>query len=78
MKLAFILIAFLCSFASPSISNEHVRSHLMESIQTTVYITKTGTKYHAEDCRSLSKSKISISRKEAITNGYDACKVCKP
>ncbi len=44
----------------------------------TVYITKTGQKYHATDCRYLSHSKISIELKEAIQNGYDACSVCNP
>ena len=44
----------------------------------TVYITKTGTKYHKEDCRYLSKSKISIDLKDVISKGYGACKVCKP
>ena len=44
----------------------------------TVYITKTGQKYHTVDCRYLSHSKIAISLKEAIQNGYDACSVCQP
>jgi hypothetical protein len=45
---------------------------------TTVYITKTGKKYHTEDCRYLSKSKIPISLKEAIQRGYTPCSVCSP
>jgi len=44
----------------------------------TVYITKSGTKYHRASCRFLSKSKIAISRKEAEERGYTPCKVCKP
>jgi len=32
---------------------------------TTVYITRTGKKYHAEDCRYLRRSKIPISLKKA-------------
>ena len=43
----------------------------------TVYVTKTGKKYHRDGCRSLSKSKIPISLEEARTR-YDACSVCKP
>jgi hypothetical protein len=42
----------------------------------TVYITKTGEKYHQEACRYLSKSKISIELKKAKENGYTACSVC--
>lgn len=46
--------------------------------EQTVYITRTGEKYHRGDCRYLSKSKIAIKRKDAIARGYNACKVCKP
>lgn len=44
----------------------------------TVYITDTGLKYHRGSCRYLKKSKIKISRSDAIARGYKACKVCKP
>jgi micrococcal nuclease len=44
---------------------------------TTVYITKTGTKYHRENCRHLSGSKIAISIEDARAK-YEACKTCKP
>jgi len=44
----------------------------------TVYVTKTGTKYHTEGCRYLSKSKIAIELTDAIAKGYGACSVCKP
>jgi hypothetical protein len=44
----------------------------------TVYITKTGAKYHTSTCRYLSKSSYAINLSDAISKGYDACKVCKP
>ena len=44
----------------------------------TVYITKTGAKYHRGSCRYLSRSKIPISLEEAKNKGYGACSVCKP
>jgi hypothetical protein len=44
----------------------------------TVYITKTGSKYHISSCRHLSQSKISISLSEARERGYGPCSVCKP
>lgn len=44
----------------------------------TVYITRTGDKYHRSGCRYLSRSKISISRSSAISRGYEACSVCHP
>jgi hypothetical protein len=44
----------------------------------TVYITKTGEKYHSGNCRYLSHSKFPIALKDALAQGYQACKVCKP
>ena len=45
---------------------------------TTVYITKTGSKYHRGWCQYLSSSKIAISLSDAKAHGYDPCSVCKP
>jgi hypothetical protein len=44
----------------------------------TVYITKTGSKYHRDNCRYLSKSKFATDLKEAKAHGYTPCSVCKP
>jgi hypothetical protein len=44
----------------------------------TVYITRTGKKYHRGDCRYLSQSKIPIKRWKAEQEGYEPCKVCRP
>ncbi len=44
----------------------------------TVYITRTGTKYHRDGCRFLSKSRIPIWLQEAKRQGYTPCSVCKP
>lgn len=44
----------------------------------TVYITETGEKYHADGCRYLKKSKIPISKSDAIARGYGACSRCNP
>lgn len=43
----------------------------------TVYVTKTGSKYHRDGCSYL-KSKISIDKSAAITQGYTACSRCNP
>ncbi len=40
-------------------------------------MTKTGTKYHRAGCRSLSKSAIPMSLKEAAKK-YAPCSVCRP
>ena len=44
----------------------------------TVYITNTGSKYHRDGCRYLSRSKIAISKSDAISEGYTPCSVCNP
>jgi len=44
----------------------------------TVYITKTGEKYHLKNCRYLSRSAYAINLKEVRNNGYTVCSVCKP
>jgi hypothetical protein len=44
----------------------------------TVYITRTGKKYHRDGCRYLATSKIPISLKDAKAKGFTACKVCRP
>lgn len=44
----------------------------------TVYVTKTGEKYHKERCRYLKYSKKEVTLEEALNFGYDACLVCEP
>lgn len=43
-----------------------------------VYTTKTGEKYHKENCHYLKSSKYEITLERAKELGYDACSVCKP
>ncbi len=42
----------------------------------TVYITKTGSKYHKDGCQYLSQSKIPITLQDAIDQGYTPCSKC--
>ncbi len=43
----------------------------------TVYVTRTGEKYHRDGCRYLRQSKIPMTLDNARAR-YDACKVCTP
>lgn len=45
--------------------------------EITVYVTRTGEKYHQDGCRYLSRSRIPMSLKDAKL-GYTACSVCRP
>jgi hypothetical protein len=46
--------------------------------ELTVYITRTGRKYHRAGCRYLRRSSYKISKDEAVSRGYAPCKVCRP
>jgi len=46
-------------------------------LEDTVYVTRTGAKYHRAGCRYLSKSMIPIPLKEAAQR-YAPCSVCRP
>lgn len=46
--------------------------------EDTVYITRTGSKYHSSRCAYLEGSRIRTARTEAIEDGYSACSRCNP
>jgi micrococcal nuclease len=46
--------------------------------EVTVYVTKTGKKYHTATCRHLDKSKRKTTKAQAQKDGLTACKVCHP
>ena len=77
-RILLLLIASLSLLVSPSIAHEAVKTPTTVNKQTTVYITKTGAKYHTSSCRYLRQSKIQTTKKEAVNAGYSACSVCKP
>jgi hypothetical protein len=45
---------------------------------TTVYLTKTGSCYHASGCSSLRKSQIPTTLSDAVAGGYSPCSKCHP
>ena len=61
--------------ATSSGSNAASRTSSATNSQT-VYVTKTGKKYHNDGCSSLKKSKIAMSLSEAEAEGYTPCKNC--
>jgi endonuclease YncB( thermonuclease family) len=48
-----------------------------EPVEGTVYVTRTGSKYHRSSCQYLRRSRIPISLKDA-RQSYEPCSVCKP
>ncbi|MDC0300292.1 thermonuclease family protein [Verrucomicrobia bacterium] len=47
-----------------------------KALNATVYITKSGKKYHAPGCRYLKKTRKRVSLFEAQELGLTACKIC--
>ena len=76
-KFILIFALLVSSVLLPTNSVVASERFAQNKIESTVYITKTGKKYHRIGCKHL-KSCITINRVEAIRLGYDACKVCKP
>jgi micrococcal nuclease len=62
----------------PPAVKEEPKSTDENTEEVTVYITKTGKKYHRGDCEWLYASRIAVTLKEAKKRGYEPCKVCKP
>lgn len=50
----------------------------LEPVLRTVYVTRTGIRYHLGSCRYLRKSKIPMEIGEATALSYTPCKVCRP
>lgn len=65
-------------WASPRAARPAVKATAAPTTDETVYITKTGSKYHRATCGYLRKSAIPISKKDAIGRGYTACSKCNP
>lgn len=47
-----------------------------ETKDCTVYVTRTGAKYHRAGCSYLRYSRRAMARSQAIMAGYTACKRC--
>jgi hypothetical protein len=77
-RLLFIALLWLAlpAFAGPT--PLHLRPHLEHTLGETVYVTKTGKKYHRSGCGYLSHSKRAIELSDAKAAGYTPCSRCKP
>jgi hypothetical protein len=83
MKSLRLLLLILCSslfFLAPAltVAQAPAPKQVEDPKSQTVYVTRTGKKYHREGCRSLAQSKIPMTLKDAKAKGYEPCKVCRP
>lgn len=70
-----------CSVCNPCASNTGgaalSRAKASDPGNQTVYVIRTGSKYHKAGCRHLRRSAIPMKLKDAAIN-YAPCSVCKP
>lgn len=61
-----------------SSSNQSLNNMQTNSDNRTVYITKTGVKYHKAGCDTMKSTPYKITVSQADSRGYAPCKVCNP
>ena len=66
-----------CSTCAPPVLKEMVKPADPADAKRKVYVTRSGTKYHRDDCRFLSKSKIAVALANA-RRSHTPCSRCKP
>ena len=75
------LLVFLCLLISAPVAilpfQQPAPQKQTQNKTETVYVTRTGKRYHRDGCRYL-RSRIPISLKDAQAKGYTPCKVCHP
>jgi hypothetical protein len=79
-KVFLTLVAFLCLAGMPAVvpAQQPAPTKTTDTKAQTVYVTRTGKKYHRDGCQYLKSSRIPMSLKDAKSKGYSPCSVCKP
>jgi len=80
IRFSIVLLLALMGLVSPlSVGAQQASPQRAEEPKAeTVYVTRTGKRYHREGCRYLASSKIPMTLKDAKAHGYTPCKVCRP
>jgi hypothetical protein len=81
-RFLYLLLVVVLSFgfSQPSIAQKKHAKHAKKPVtkEATVYVTRTGSKYHEEYCSYLRQSSIPMKKGEAQSSGYTACSRCNP
>ena len=77
-RISLILLLALSALAPMGVvhATPHAVTTAADKKDCTVYITRTGARYHKASCSSLRRSKMAMSRSEAISGGYTPCRRC--
>ncbi|MEI6131260.1 MAG: hypothetical protein WCQ41_00355 [Bacillota bacterium] len=78
LVLSFSMLGGLSVTSSAEQNMQSVRVELAAKKDVTVYITRTGKKYHKSGCSYLRKSKIAIKLSVAKKRYFTACSRCHP
>ena len=74
--LATAAVFILATPLTPPTILAQSRNSAEQQKECTVYITRTGARYHKAGCRYLRYSQFAVTRSEALSRGYTPCKVC--
>lgn len=77
LALAVLCGASLAQTTTPAGAIPSILAAQQDPKAITVYVTRTGAKYHRDACRYLSRSRIPMSLAEAAKR-FGPCRVCKP
>jgi hypothetical protein len=81
-RVIYVLLLSILSIAfnEPALAQRHHVRHAKRVVkkEATVYVTRTGSKYHEEYCSYLRYSSIPMKKSAAQSSGYSACSRCNP
>jgi hypothetical protein len=78
LRFAVVAVVLLSGAAALALQLPQGHVHAAQDPKSiTVYVTRTGEKYHRDGCQYLRQSKIAISLADAVKR-FDPCSVCKP
>ena len=73
--LIFTIIALLSTPPLGSVTRREI-AFASDTKECTVYVTRTGARYHRATCSSLRYSRRAMTRTEAVAAGYTPCRRC--
>ena len=72
-----VMLLFAIAIPAPqSVAAFPQHASTEERMECTVYVTRTGERYHKGGCTYLRHSRAPMARSEAIRRGYTPCKRC--
>ena len=81
MRQIYFIVAVLLltvSGCGSKSDSKSTASQVLRNEEQTIFVTRTGKKYHRDGCQYLRQSKKKIEISAALNKGYTPCKVCRP